>query len=77
MSAATAQSSAGTFAVRLLRRANLGQRQALAGAEVLVDAATARELLREGAGRLVDEADLPRLVRLLPDSHRPRVLVTR
>ena len=40
-------------------------------------ATTARELLREGAGRLVDEADLPRLVQLLPDGRRPRALATR
>lgn len=74
MSAAAVQASAGTFAVRLLRRVAIGERQALAGTEILVDAVTAQQLVREGAARLADERDLPRLVRMLPDNHRPRVL---
>lgn len=66
--------AAGSFALRLLRRVVIGQRQALAGTEVLVDAATAHQLLREGAACLADDRDLARLVRLVPENHRPRVL---
>lgn len=66
--------AAGSFAVRLLRRVAIGERQALAGTEILVDAQTAQQLVREGAARLVDERDLARLVRIVPDAHRPRVL---
>lgn len=65
---------AGSFRVRLLRRVAIGERQAVAGAELLVDAQTAHQLVVEGAASLADERDIQRLVRLVPNNHRPRVL---
>lgn len=74
MPSAPAPMAAGSFRVRLLRRVAIGERQALAGSELHVDAVTAQQLVREGAACLSDDRDLARLVRLVPDNHRPRVL---
>jgi hypothetical protein len=51
-------SAAPMFKIRLLRAMTFGTRRALPGVDVNLDAATAAELIRSGAGRLTDEADL-------------------
>lgn len=50
------------FRIRAIRVLSLAGRRVLPGAEVMLDAQAAAELLRGGLARLVDEADLGRLI---------------
>lgn len=50
------------FRIRAIRMLSLAGRRVLPGAEVMLDAQTAAELVRGGLARLVDEADLAPLI---------------
>ncbi len=53
------------FKLKLLRTVVVGGRRWLPGAEVQADAQTACDLVEAGTARLLDDADLARLVELV------------
>lgn len=53
------------FRLKLLRTVIVGGRRWLPGAEIQADAQTARELVEAGTARLLDDADITRLVELV------------
>lgn len=53
------------FRLKLLRTVIVGGRRWLPGAEIQADAQTARELIEAGTARLLDDADVVRLVELV------------
>lgn len=65
----------GGFQLRLLRALSINGRRMLAGSELTADAVTARQMIEAGTARLVDDADLQRLVELVGTGRR--VPVTR